>query len=271
MEKQGYFDDLEITHTDDRVFNGSYVHRLHSFKQNTFSLEMISEGEVDLKLDQHLVHLKAPVVFCTGDNNQFYRFYYSGEKSTYRHLWIDFHGERGRRIYAAFLRRDPFGKITPPGTEKEILSLFEEIHQAFQTPEKFNHDQAVLQLEKMVYLCLSRPSSLTVTEEDPFRLRQICETVLKDPFQAHSTKFFAAERNISQVYLRQLFRERFGISVNQFIFRARMEMAAELASSQRYRISELAEMCRFSDISAFSRAFKRLYGSSPKKYSQSPR
>ena len=89
-----YFDDLLITHAEDCTFDGSYVHPQRHFAPDTFSLEMICSGAVDLKLDDTLLHLQSPTVICTGDSNRFYRFYYSSNSKTYRHIWIDFHGER---------------------------------------------------------------------------------------------------------------------------------------------------------------------------------
>ena len=262
-----YFNDLIITHADDRTFDGSYIHPLRHFNADTFSLEMICSGSVDLKLDETLLHLNAPSVICTGDSNRFYRFYYSPEKKTYRHIWIDFHGDRGRRIYSAFLNAFPHGKMSPsPQRAEEILKLFETILHDFNAPG-FDHPRAVVQMEQLVYLCLAAEHK-SAQKDDPFRIQQLVNRILANPFEKFSLARLAAERSISRVYLRKLFQAHAGIPLNKFIFKARMELAAELLSSHRYRIGELAEMCHFSDISAFSRAFKRFHNHSPRFFSK---
>ena len=263
-----YFDDLLITHTDARTFDGSYTHPLRHFKPDTFSLEMICSGAVDLKLDDTLLHLKSPTVICTGDSNRFYRFYCNRGAQTYRHIWIDFHGPRGRRIYSAFLNSFPHGQMTPTGGRaKEIQSLFETIFRDFHSAE-FDHPRAVVQLEQLVYLCLAGERKTVSVQADTFKLKLLTNRILANPFDDYSLPHLAAERNISQVYLRKLFQQHTGIPLHKFILKARMEMAAELLRSKTYRIGELAEMCRFSDISAFSRAFKRIYGTSPRNLAE---
>ena len=156
MDVKGYFDDLDVTNVEDRHFNGSYVHHQSSFKTDTFSLEMIAEGEVYLKLDKDLLLLKAPVVFCTGDNNKFYRFYYTSDQKNYRHLWIDFNGERGRRIYSAFLRLFPFGQVPlSEETASDVLAVFKKAEALFHRQSAACHDPLVLLIEQLVCLCLS--------------------------------------------------------------------------------------------------------------------
>lgn len=263
-----YFDDLLITHVDDRTFDGSYTHPLRHFKPDTFSLEMICSGSVDLKLDDTLLHLQSPTVICTGDSNRFYRFYYNRGEQTYRHIWIDFHGPRGRRIYSAFLKSFPHGQMTPaPGRVKEIQNLFESIFRDFHSAE-FDPPRAVVQLEQLIYLCLSGERKTASYQADTFKLQLLANRILANPFEDFSLPRLAAERSISQVYLRKLFQQHTGIPLHRFILKARMEMAAELLRSKSYRIGELAEMCHFSDISAFSRAFKRIYGTAPRSVPQ---
>ena len=265
MDTVCYFDDLTVTNVQDRIFDGSYTHHQQHFSADTFSLEMIAAGSVDLKLDQNLLRLNAPAVICTGDNNRFYRFYYCRSQRTYRHLWIDFCGSRGRRIYSAFLKMFPFGLLNPaPRRAAAILALYEDINRIFCW-EETDPAQMVVKIEQLVYLCLASGGGNAVKNSDPFQLRQLCEYILQHPFEEYTLARLAAERNISQVYLRKLFQQQSGISLNRFIFKARMEMAAELLNSHTFRIGELAEMCHFSDISAFSRAFKRMYGVAPRK------
>jgi hypothetical protein len=181
-----YFDDLLITHAEDCTFDGSYIHPQRHFAPDTFSLEMICSGSVDLKLDDSLLHLQSPAIICTGDSNRFYRFYYSRNSKTYRHIWIDFHGERGRRIYNAFLKTFPHGQMTPlPERAGEIQSLFECIFKNVRSTE-FDHPRAVVQIEQLVYLCLTGERKQISPQQDNFKLRQLTNRILANPFEDFS-------------------------------------------------------------------------------------
>ena len=113
METNEYFGDLTIRSVFDKRFNSSFPHDVRiSCKPGVFSIEMIVEGEVRLQKDGRCIPLKAPVIFWLGDQDKYFCYQYIG--TPYRHLWIDFVGSRGRRIYTALKSKFPKGKISLP-------------------------------------------------------------------------------------------------------------------------------------------------------------
>lgn len=71
---------------------------------------------------------------------------------------------------------------------------------------------------------------------------------------------------ISEVYLRKLFKNEFGISPKQYITRLRISRAKQLLKNSGTPISKVAEKCGFASLYHFSRAFKASVGYTPSEY-----
>jgi AraC-like DNA-binding protein len=69
------------------------------------------------------------------------------------------------------------------------------------------------------------------------------------------------ERNLQQVM------ETHAETFSHFVLRQRLDRAAALLVSKRnLRISEIAFLCGFSDLSYFNRTFKKRFGENPRAY-----
>ena len=82
-------------------------------------------------------------------------------------------------------------------------------------------------------------------------------------------KQIAQKMNLSRAYLRNLFSANFGISLQEYILRYRMQCAAELIASTDLPISEIAFRCGYSDPLMFSRMFRKYQQQSPTQYRRS--
>lgn len=77
----------------------------------------------------------------------------------------------------------------------------------------------------------------------------------------------ANKANISEVYFRRLFKEKYNLSPYEYIEEMRMSKAKEmLLNNEDYNVSEIADACGFLSVYAFSRAFKNTVGMSPAKF-----
>ncbi len=70
---------------------------------------------------------------------------------------------------------------------------------------------------------------------------------------------------LNRSYLYELFEERLGMSVQEFIIRTRMEMACSLLRDPDLSVKSIAAAVRYDPIS-FSRVFKKKMGMSPSEY-----
>lgn len=81
-----------------------------------------------------------------------------------------------------------------------------------------------------------------------------------------SNEVLARSGEISEVYLRQLFRTRFGTSPRQYVLELRMQKAKRLLEEGGADVGEIAVACGFSAIYHFCRTFKALVGETPTQY-----
>ncbi len=77
----------------------------------------------------------------------------------------------------------------------------------------------------------------------------------------------AAEAYLSPVQFRRVFREAYGCAPSEYLMRLRLERACDLLRAEGdYSVSQTAEMCGFSSLYYFSRAFKKHMGVTPGRY-----
>lgn len=76
----------------------------------------------------------------------------------------------------------------------------------------------------------------------------------------------AQAANISEVYFRKLFTQKYGVAPKQYILSARIELAKQRLVSSRDRIATIAVDCGFQDIFHFCRFFHNTIGCTPTEY-----
>ena len=81
-----------------------------------------------------------------------------------------------------------------------------------------------------------------------------------------SNSDLAKECNISEVYFRKMFSERFGVTPKQYIIDVRIDKAKHLLADGMYKINVVSEKSGFSNPYHFSRAFKEKTGLTPTEY-----
>lgn len=76
----------------------------------------------------------------------------------------------------------------------------------------------------------------------------------------------AAAANVSEVYFRRLFRQKYGTSPRQYIVAARVGRAKQLLTGTRDSVTAIAAACGFSDIFHFCRTFRAALACTPTEY-----
>ncbi len=76
--------------------------------------------------------------------------------------------------------------------------------------------------------------------------------------------------NINRSYFSVLFTEKMGISPGNYLFRIRMKKGTEMLINSSGSLQYIAEYVGYENAMAFSKAFKRCYGVSPKVYRRLP-
>ena len=72
--------------------------------------------------------------------------------------------------------------------------------------------------------------------------------------------------NMGESYFQKLFKEIHGISPKKYIIQLKINHACDLLRLERYTVTQIAELCNFSDIYFFSRQFKEYMGITPTQF-----
>lgn len=81
-----------------------------------------------------------------------------------------------------------------------------------------------------------------------------------------SGEVLANHAGISEVYMRQLFREQMGISPKRYILELRIERAKQLLWESRMTVQDIAIACGFGTANHFCRKFREMTGQTPGEY-----
>lgn len=76
----------------------------------------------------------------------------------------------------------------------------------------------------------------------------------------------AAACNMGESYFQKLFKEIHGIPPKKYIIQLKLNHACDLLRLERYTITQIAELCNFSDLYFFSRQFKEYMGITPTQF-----
>ena len=105
-----------------------------------------------------------------------------------------------------------------------------------------------------------------VDEENVRKIRQAKEIILERMTTPPSLESLAVEIVLSLKKLKEGFKELYGDTVYAYLLDHKMEEACRMLNSQKYNVNEVGLKLGYSTASHFIAAFKKKYGTTPKKY-----
>ncbi len=129
---------------------------------------------------------------------------------------------------------------------------------------------------ELIGLYFNRPEEADV-EQCPFlidennvrKIRQAKDILIKRMAEPPSLKELSEEIGLSLKKLKEGFKEVYGETVFGFLFDYKMEVARKLLESGQHNVNEVGLKVGYSTASHFIAAFRKKYGTTPKKYVQS--
>lgn len=146
--------------------------------------------------------------------------------------------------------------IIPINNSQNLMKMFNEISEHFHYKEK-------LEAKSVLYKIFAEIAKINKNSNASRAVKYIYKN-LSNPMLTN--KEIANYLKISETYLNKQFLKNNGITPKKFVQKARMENAIKLLSEDNSTMSEIAELCGFSSIYNFSRAFKNYTGKSPTEY-----
>lgn len=105
-----------------------------------------------------------------------------------------------------------------------------------------------------------------VDEDNVKRIRRAKEIVIANMAEPPSLSDLAKDVGLSLKRLKEGFKQVYGDSVYSFLFDYKMEYARRLLDSGQYNVNEIGLRIGYSTSSHFIAAFRKKYGTTPKKY-----
>lgn len=103
-------------------------------------------------------------------------------------------------------------------------------------------------------------------EENVLKIRKAKDIVIANMAEPPSLQELSREIGLSMKKLKEGFKQIYGDSVFSFLFDYKMEYARKLLDSGEYNVNEVGLKVGYSTSSHFIAAFKKKFGTTPKKY-----
>ncbi|MEM8912674.1 MAG: AraC family transcriptional regulator [Planctomycetota bacterium] len=244
---------VERTHPDYLIQRDGFAY---------YGMEMVTEGRGELTIDGHVHSLSPGLVFAYGPTTP-HRIVNS-PRQRMRKFYVDLAGHEAQALLraAGLLEHSPV-RVT---RMNELVELFELLDREARS----DLDGAEAVCGQLVRLMLAKVRQNGLNESPAMpraystyeRVRRHIET---NYLVLHTIEQVAAACDLTPVHLSRLFRRFAGVNAYHFLLRRKMNHAAELLVEEGMLVKDVAEQLQFSDAFQFSRAFKRVYGISPKQ------
>lgn len=151
----------------------------------------------------------------------------------------------------------------------KILPAFKAAHQAWDSKRHGYVMKCKEQLYHILYQMQKEYHSAHVTGHKVERIAPAVQYMLENyTAKALRVDELAAMCGITPEYFRTIFQKCYGTSPIKYINQLRVERAKELLLSDSYTVADTAELSGFSDVSYFSKTFKKATGVAPSDFGE---
>lgn len=243
------------------------IKRIVMVGKNEYSEPMLSFGHT-LNYNELIFHFSGhatvffdDLVLETKPNT--IRFLPQGENNRYdliRH-------ERGECIDVFFRADRPISKqafVMNVSQNEKIGALFKKIFSTWVSKKEGYYFESVSLLYR-IFAEMQKDTSIPNRHKSKIApaIEVIhCEFLTRD----FSLNELAAMCGMGESYFQKLFKEIYGISPKKYIIQLKINHACDLLRLERYTVTQIAELCNFSDIYFFSRQFKEYMGITPTQF-----
>jgi AraC-like DNA-binding protein len=177
-----------------------------------------------------------------------WHLYRADDGDPWHYSWVCFRGERA----GEFAALSPV-LVYPPDTFRRLL-------RAEEYGEYAAEHVAGCLFELLSYLL--KETRARESEGYAERARRMVDTLYMLPITVGE---IAAQLSLDRRYLPRLFRARYGITLQEYLIRVRMERAARYMA-EGYNAEEAGRLSGYEDATNFYRMFKRYFGDGPAAY-----
>jgi AraC-like DNA-binding protein len=218
----------------------------------THRVLLVFEGEGRLHFDRESVEVTSGSLVFGFSGEQFF----ADPKSPMQYLYISFSGARADDL----LRRFSVAAKNRVFTGYDgMIPLW---HESLSRASALTVDLAA---ESMLLYTFSR---LSASEAEygglVGQLVEISEEQFSDP--ALSVNTLAQMLGYNAKYISHIFKEKMGITLQEYICKKKIEASLDLLKYQKNTITQIAMMLNYASVQSFGKAFRKVMGCSPTEY-----
>ncbi len=184
----------------------------------------------------------------------------------YHSYFLPLHLQEMEYIYPIFAANPAHSKLLsllPP--------LFQYREMRLETCELALSGTLLICWQELYNLCFSRLTVPAVPEASIQALRRCLNYILENFSERLSLPFLAQLAGFSQGYFCRCFKELTGYAPFAYLNRIRITKSCELLVQTDKKITEIASLCGFDNISYFNRTFQKQTGTTPTAYRRTGR
>lgn len=194
--------------------------------------------------------------------------HYTSDKNLWKLHWVHFYGPTMHDIYEKYIERGGNPSFHPDNNDL-FLSLMDELYEIATSNEYVKDMSIQANLATLLTLIMkeswhpenSKRSS--PKKQSLFSVKNYLDEHYTDTITLNelSKKFF-----INKFYLTRIFKEQYGISINNYLHEKRITHAKRLLRFTNEPIEKLCVSCGIDDANYFARIFKKIEGVTPGEY-----
>lgn len=232
-----------------------------------FLIHYVLEGKGIFRVNGQEYKLKAGNAFLIGSR---YGYYEADEEEPWRYIWINISGNAA--IY--FLNKlglHPEQPIYQTQDRERVQRCYEELCRDYNRVDDFLAYSRIFQLfETLRETNVNQDvDTKNIRENNAERyVKACCEFIHTNYYKNITVEDVCRFAGLEYSYLFRLFREQVNTSPGRYLGHYRLSRAAALLRNTAMTVTEIAAAVGYEDRAAFSKAFSKKYGISPKAYRQ---
>jgi AraC-like DNA-binding protein len=230
---------------------------LSTMKMQNWNITYVIGGEAYYSIDDEEIHVKPGDLLCIPPGAT--RSALPDYERLMSCLSVDFLLKETNGESASL----PFPRLYHLGIRKDLVHLFHAVISVWIQKQPCYPTRTrglmLLILHRLMELIVFNIDSSTA---DP-RIEKLCRYIAMHYSEKLTVEALAAIVHLNKAYLGTLFRQETGFRINQYITWVRIKNAENMLKSGEYHVSEVAELCGFSDPFHFDKKFKEITGMTP--------
>ncbi len=157
-----------------------------------------------------------------------------------------------------------------PGCSDDIVLNYQSLIARIQLFPEMKIATLITEMQQFAVDLLSRARATGQGKETEDIINKACELLRSQIDRRMDMEKVAADLNMSYSKFRKLFRQALEISPGQYRINYRIEKACEMLRNSTSTIENIAALLGYADSATFSKQFKKITKTSPKKYRLQP-